>query len=107
MSLASPELSLLFYALLLVVAFLYAAVGHGGASGYLALMALFSVSPAIMKPSALVLNIFVSLIAFAQYYRTVVFRWKLFFALAALAIPAAFFGGMVSLDQHLYKKILG
>ncbi len=107
MSLSAPELHTLFYALLFVVAFLYAAVGHGGASGYLALMALFSLSPAIMKPSALVLNIFVSLIAFTQYYRTVTFDWRLFAALAGLAIPAAFLGGMISLDQDVYKKILG
>ncbi len=107
MSLAAPELQILFYVLLFVVAFLYAAVGHGGASGYLALMALFSLSPALMRPSALVLNIFVSLIAFWQYYRTVPFRWSLFGALAILAIPAAFLGGMISLDAAVYKQVLG
>ncbi len=101
------DLNLLFLALLFVVAFLYASVGHGGASGYLALMALFSLSPEIMRPSALFLNIFVSLIAFIQYYRKVPFRWRLFLLLTVLSVPAAFFGGMISLDPSLYKKILG
>lgn len=106
MSLA-PELQLLFYVLLFVVAFLYAAVGHGGASGYLALMAIFGISPALMRPSALLLNIFVSLIAFWQYYRNVGIRWKFFAALAVLSVPAAFLGGMVSLEAGVYKQLLG
>ncbi|RYZ30452.1 MAG: sulfite exporter TauE/SafE family protein, partial [Sphingobacteriales bacterium] len=54
------EFQVLFFLLLFLVAFLYASVGHGGASGYLALMALFSVAPAVMKPTALLLNLFVS-----------------------------------------------
>ena len=52
-----------------VIAFLYASVGHGGASGYLALMALFSFSPEVMKPTALLLNLFVSGLAFYHYYK--------------------------------------
>lgn len=107
MPLSTPELQLIFYALLFVVAFLYASVGHGGASGYLALMALFSFSAAIMRPSALLLNVFVSLIAFWQYYRNVAFRWPLFAALAVLSVPAAFLGGMVVLEAAVYKHILG
>ena len=71
------DLSLLFYILLFVVAFMYASVGHGGASGYLALMALFNTDPAIMKPTALLLNLFVSLTAFIQFYRGGHFKWKL------------------------------
>lgn len=99
--------SLLVYILLFVVAFLYASVGHGGASGYLALMAIFSMSPAIMKPTALLLNLFVSLISFAQFYRGKHFIWKIFLPLAIASVPMAFLGGMVSLDAHIYKKILG
>ena len=102
-----PDLSIVFYMLLFIVAFLYAAVGHGGASGYLALMALFSVSPELMRPSALILNVFVSLMAFFQYYRKGNFQWKLFLMLAIVSMPAAFVGGMVALDPSLYKRILG
>lgn len=98
---------LIFYLLLFIVAFLYASVGHGGASGYLALMAIFNMSPAFMKPTALLLNLFVSLTAFIQYYRSGHFKWKLFLPLALSSIPFAFIGGLVSLDTQFYKKILG
>lgn len=101
------ELSPVFYLLLFVVAFLYAAVGHGGASGYLALMALFNVSPVLMRPSALILNIFVSLMAFYQYFRKGNFNWQLFLTLVVVSMPAAFLGGMVMLDPTIYKRILG
>lgn len=97
----------LFCTLLLVVAFLYASVGHGGASGYLALMALFSIAPEVMKPTALLLNLFVSLTAFLQFYRGKHFVWKVFFPLALASIPMAFVGGLITIDATIYKKILG
>jgi uncharacterized membrane protein YfcA len=97
----------LFYGLLFVVAFLYASVGHGGASGYLALMAIFSISPDVMKPTALMLNLFVSLTSFIQFYRGGHFQWKTFLPLAIASIPMAFLGGMVTVDADIYKKMLG
>lgn len=100
------EITVWFYLLLFVVAFLYASVGHGGASGYLALMALFSMPVAEMRPSALVLNLFVSLTAFIHFYGKD-FRWKLFWMVAAASIPMAFVGGMISLPDHVYYKVLG
>ena len=98
---------LAFYFLLFIVAFLYSSVGHGGASGYLALMAFFSFAPETMRPTALILNLFVSLIAFIQYYRNGYFQWKLFWPFALASIPAAFIGGMILIDAAWYKKILG
>ena len=71
---------ILFYVLLFIVAFLYAAVGHGGASGYLALMAIAGIAPELMKPTALMLNLFVSMIAFVQFYRSGYFNWKFYYA---------------------------
>jgi uncharacterized membrane protein YfcA len=97
----------LFYILLFIVAFLYASVGHGGASGYLALMALFNFSPAVMKPTALLLNLFVSMVSFIQFYRGNYFRWKIFVPLIVLSIPMAFLGGMVAIKDPMYKTILG
>src|ERR1700712_1227498 len=97
----------LFYVLLFVVAFLYSSVGHGGASGYLALMAIFSMSPAVMKPTALLLNLFVSMVSFIQFYRGKYFRWKLFVPLVLLSIPMAFLGGRLAIQDHVYKTILG
>ena len=97
----------LFYSLLFFVAFLYASVGHGGASGYLALMALFSVAPAVMKPTALLLNLFVSLTSFIQFYRSGHFKPKIFWPFAFASIPMAYFGGLIMMDSNVYKKILG
>jgi uncharacterized membrane protein YfcA len=102
-----PDSIILFYGLLFLVAFLYASVGHGGASGYLALMALFSIAPEVMKPTALLLNLFVSLTAFIQFYRGKHFLWKIFWPLAIASVPMAFVGGMMVVDASLYKKILG
>jgi uncharacterized protein len=101
------EIALIFYILLFVVAFLYASVGHGGASGYLALMAIFSVAPEEMKPTALLLNLFVSLTAFVQYYRGGHFLWKIFWPLALFSVPFAFIGGLITIDAGMYKKMLG
>ncbi|HMK19009.1 MAG TPA: sulfite exporter TauE/SafE family protein [Chitinophagaceae bacterium] len=101
------ESLILFYILLFLVAFLYSSVGHGGASGYLALMALFSITPDVMKPTALLLNLFVSLTSFIQFYRGKHFNWKIFFPFAITSVPMAFVGGMISVDDHVYKKILG
>lgn len=97
----------LFYLILFFVAFLYAAVGHGGASGYLALMALYGVAPEEMKPTALMLNLFVSLTSFIQYYRGGYFLKKLFIPIAAASIPMAFIGGMIAIEENIYKRILG
>ena len=97
---------ILFLFLLFAVAFLYSSVGHGGASGYLALMGLYHFSPEVMKPSALIMNIVVSLMAFYQYSRTTSLKQKLFFLLVAGSVPAAFLGARVGLDVLLYKKIL-
>lgn len=101
------ESTAIFYLLLFLVAFLYASVGHGGASGYLALMAIFSITPDVMKPTALMLNLFVSLTSFIQYYRGSHFKWKIFFPLAVASIPLSFIGGLVVVDGTIYKKILG
>ena len=101
------EITVIFYLLLFTVAFLYASVGHGGASGYLALMAIYGFAPDLMKPTALLLNIFVSLTAFIQFYRGRHFNWKIFLPLALASIPFAFLGGIMSIDATLYKKILG
>lgn len=97
----------LFLVLLPIVAFLYASVGHGGASGYLALMAIFSFAPETMKPTALLLNLFVAGIAFYHYYKAGYFNKSLFFSFAVASIPLAFIGGMIVVDASIYKKILG
>ncbi|WP_205510658.1 sulfite exporter TauE/SafE family protein [Longitalea arenae] len=100
-------MELSFYGLLFIVAFLYASVGHGGASGYLALMALFGIAPEVMKPTALMLNLFVSLTSFIQFYRGKHFKWQIFLPFAIASIPMAYLGGLIHIDGDIYKKILG
>jgi uncharacterized membrane protein YfcA len=98
---------ILFFCLLPIVAFLYASVGHGGASGYLALMGLFSFAPEVMKPTALLLNLFVAAISFYHYWRMGHFHWKLFVVFALASVPLSFVGGMIEIDAKIYKIILG
>lgn len=98
---------MIFYALLFVVALLYASVGHGGASGYLALMAIFGMSVDTMKPSALILNLFVSLVAFIQFYKGGHFNFKSFLPFALASVPLSFVGGLIHIDSSIYKILLG
>ena len=97
---------LLFLLILPIVSFFYASVGHGGASGYLALMALFSVTPELMKPTALLLNLFVAGIAFYYYYKEGYFNKKLFLYFAIASIPMSFLGGFIEVDDTIYRKVL-
>lgn len=69
---------MLFSILIFAGAALYSSVGHGGASAYLAIMALFSFAPEVMKPTSLVLNMLVSGIASLKYYKSGNFSWKIF-----------------------------
>lgn len=99
--------SLLLAALIAAAAVLYSSVGHGGASGYLAAMALFGVAPAVMKPTALALNVLVSLIATIRFYRVGAFSWRLFLPLIAASVPMAYLGGVLTLPAHLYRPVVG
>jgi uncharacterized membrane protein YfcA len=96
----------IFLLILPLISFLYSSVGHGGASGYLALMSLFSFPHLVMKPTALLLNIFVAGISFFYYYKGGFFNKKLFFYFALASIPMSFLGGTLDIDATLYKKIL-
>lgn len=89
------------------VAVLYSSVGHGGASGYLALMALMAVPQAVTRPSALVLNLFVASIGALQFWRAGHFSWNIFWPFALTSIPFAFLGGIIKLPTDAYKILLG
>ncbi|MDQ1559496.1 MAG: uncharacterized protein QOD32_2556 [Pyrinomonadaceae bacterium] len=93
--------------LILAAAALYSSVGHGGASGYLAAMALFGLAPATMKPTALCLNVLVASIATFRFRRAGCFSWSLFWPFAVASIPLAFVGGAISLPTTVYKQIVG
>ena len=86
---------------------LYSSVGHGGASAYIAAMALFSVAPETMKPTALALNLLVAGFGAWRYWRHGLTNWKLVLAFALTATPAAFFGGGIHLPAITYKPLVG
>jgi uncharacterized protein len=86
---------------------LYSSVGHGGASAYIAAMALFSVAPETMKPIALALNLLVAGFGTWRYWRRGLTNWKLVVAFALTATPAAFIGGSVHLPSIYYKPLVG
>jgi uncharacterized membrane protein YfcA len=94
-------------ALIFLAAVLYASVGHGGASAYLAVMALFGIAPQVMRPTALALNILVSLIALIKFYRASYFSWRLFLPFALTSLPLAFVGGSIVLPTAIYKPVVG
>lgn len=108
MSLVLPPQQLLILTIgVCAVAFLYSSVGHAGASGYIAVMSLLGLAPAVIKPTALLLNILVATIATIHFYRAGHFSWNLFWPFALFAIPAAFVGGYVHLPTHIFQVLVG
>jgi uncharacterized membrane protein YfcA len=99
----TPEQLPLLAVAVLLVAFLYSSVGHAGASGYIAVMSLFSLAPGVIKPTALLLNILVASIGAWQFWRAGHFSWRLFWPFAVLSIPAAFLGSYINLPTHVFK----
>jgi uncharacterized membrane protein YfcA len=91
---------------LFFVGLIYASAGHGGASGYIVTMTLLGIAPAVIKPTALLLNLFVSSVAFIQFYRAGHFRWASFWPFAIASIPLAFVGARVPLSDQLYRQLL-
>jgi uncharacterized protein len=105
--LTNPDMLVWLILAIGVAAALYASVGHGGASAYLALMALFAVTPDAMRPTALVLNICVTIIGAFRYVRSGQFDWQVFWPFAITAVPVAFFAGRFHLPPEIYKPLLG
>jgi uncharacterized protein len=93
-------------ALVFFVALLYSSVGHGGATGYLALLSLFSLPAAQMAGTALVLNVLVSGIAAIAFLRAGHLRSKLLLPFAIAAAPFAFLGGFLKTSDPTYFLLL-
>ena len=89
------------------IAMLYSSVGHGGASGYLAVMALFSVPHLMMRPAALSLNILVASVAAWHFIKAGYFSSRIFFPFAIASVPAAFMGGLITLSAGTYGPLVG
>lgn len=100
-----PDLFLVLLAFGLVAA-LYGSVGHGGASGYLAVMALLAFAPETLRPTALTLNLTVSFIGTVLFFRAGHFAWPLFWPFALASTPFAWLGGRLDLPAHAFKLLL-
>ena len=92
--------------LVLGIAFLYSSVGFGGASGYLAAMSLFAITPQTMASTALTLNVLVASLAFVAFYRAGHLDWRLLWPFLITSIPAAFVGGYLHIDERFYLILL-
>jgi len=90
-----------------LVALLYASVGHAGATGYIAVMTLLGMPSAVVRPTALLLNVIVSTIASVQFIRAGHFRPQLFWPLAVASVPCAFVGGSLTLPTAAFEAVLG
>lgn len=98
---------ILLCAAVFLAALLYSSVGHGGASSYLAAMAMGGVEPSVMKPAALSLNILVSSIAVFKFSRVHAFSWRIFLPLVATSVPLSYLGGRLSISTGIYRPIVG
>jgi len=99
--------TLLIALCLFLGAILYTSVGHAGASAYIAVMTLFDLPPAVIKPTALTLNIFVSSYTSLRYIKSKLFNRSLFLYLSLGSVPAAFIGGRINLPSDVYRPIIG
>jgi uncharacterized membrane protein YfcA len=102
-----PGTVVLIAACMAVAAALYSSVGHGGASAYLAIMALFAVAPETMRPTALALNLVVAGIGAARYWLRGQTNSRLLLAFAVTAMPAAYLGGSIQLPPEYYRPLVG
>lgn len=93
--------------LMFVAALLYSSVGHAGASGYLAVMALIGIAPSEMRPAALVMNLLVATIGTTNFVRAGHFRLSLLWPFAVASVPMAYLGGRLALPVAAYRIIVG
>src|SRR5260221_10280857 len=105
------ELTALHWIILLAavstVAFFYSSVGHGGATGYLAALALLGVAPASAKVAVLITNVLVASVAWWRFYRAGHFDLKIILWFAAASIPCAYLGSKIHISPQAYKLVLG
>ena len=93
--------------LIFLAALIYSSVGHAGASGYIAAMALMGIAPNVMKPTALTLNILVATLATIRWRSIGLVNWNALLPLLATSIPCAFIGGAIQLPYTYYRLLVG
>jgi uncharacterized membrane protein YfcA len=90
-----------------IISTIYASVGQAGASGFIAIMVLFDLAATTIKPTALILNVLVSLVVMWQFRRAGFLSWKKLWPFAITSMPSAFIGGYVTLASNLFNGVLG
>jgi uncharacterized protein len=98
---------LILLAAVFAVAFFYSSVGHGGATGYLAALALLGIAPASARVAVLIANVLVAGIAWVQFWRAGHFDWRVLWPFAVVSIPCAWLGARVHISPQTYKIVLG
>lgn len=98
---------MILLAAVFAVAFFYSSVGHGGATGYLAALAVLGVAPGSAKVAVLIANILVAGVALWRFWRAGYFDWKILMWFAAASVPCAVFGSKIKISPHTYKLVLG
>jgi uncharacterized membrane protein YfcA len=101
------HVDLLLAALFFVVAILYSSVGHAGASGYIAAMALLGFAPEQVRPTALALNLLVGGIGLFRWWRGGHVRWRNVLPFVLASAPAAFLSAQIKLPRESYALLLG
>src|SRR5580704_1314941 len=91
----------------LVVAFVYASVGFGGGSSYLAILALYALPFKEIRLIALICNIIVVTGGSIIYIKSKQTDWKKIIPVAALSVPLAFLGARLKISQDTFFIILG
>lgn len=102
-----PAQLVLLGSLFFAAAAIYSTVGHAGASGYLAIMALAGVAPGVMRPTALVLNLLVATLGTFRYWRAGLVNWRLLAPFVLGSTPLAFIGGRIVLPVPGYRALVG
>jgi uncharacterized protein len=97
----------LLLAAVFTVAFFYSSVGHGGATGYLAALALLGVAPSSARVSVLIANVLVAGIAWARFWKAGHFDWRVLLSFVVVSVPCAWLGARVYISPHTYKLVLG
>jgi uncharacterized membrane protein YfcA len=100
-------LTIALAACMFAAALLYSSVGHAGASAYIALMALFGIDAAVMRPTALALNIIVASLASFRFVKAGLFSWRTLWPFLVTALPMAYLGGTIHLPSEVYRPVVG
>jgi uncharacterized protein len=98
---------IILLAAVFTVAFFYSSVGHGGATGYLAALALLNIAPASAKVAVLIANVFVASIAWWRFWKAGYSAGKILLLFAVASVPCAWFGSKIHISPHTYKLVLG